>query len=78
MVPSLETAPEAFELNGLTALITSGSLLMLVTDWLIAAESDVSVPCREWKTIWPEYPPWLAKVSFSRLSPLSEGVPGTL
>ncbi len=45
-MPSLDTAPELDEANGLTALMTSGSLDTLVTDWLTADCCAETVPLR--------------------------------
>jgi len=39
MVPSLDTAPELGDANGLTALITSGSLATLLVAWFTASWS---------------------------------------
>ncbi len=52
-MPSLDTRPELDEANGLTALITSGSLDTLVTDWLTAFCCAATVPLLAWNTIWP-------------------------
>ena len=52
-MPSLDTAPVLDEANGLTALMTSGSLDTLVTDWLTADCCAVTVPLLAWNTICP-------------------------
>ena len=60
-MPSLDTVPEFAEANGLTALMTCGSLDTLVTDWLTAACCAVTVPLVAWNTICPPYPPCCGK-----------------
>ena len=44
MVPSLDTAPVFPDANGLTALITSGSLDTLLTDWFTAFARETHNP----------------------------------
>jgi hypothetical protein len=75
IVPSLDTAPLLAEANGLTALITSGSLDTLVTDWLTADSCAVTAPVLAWKTICPPYPPCCGNVLFSTSSPAAESLP---
>ena len=53
MVPDFDTVPAPAEENGLTALMTCGSLATLATDWLTAAWSAETAPFRAWNTIWP-------------------------
>ena len=57
IVPSLDTAVEPDEENGLTALVTSGSLDTLVVAWLTADSWAETVPLRAWNTICPPKPP---------------------
>ena len=74
-MPSLDTAPVSEEANGLTALMTSGSLETLVTDWLTADCWSATVPLAAWKTICPPYPPCCGKVLFSTFRPAAESLP---
>ncbi len=53
MVPFFETAPESGDANGLTALITCGSLATLLVAWFTAVSCCVTVPWEAWNTIWP-------------------------
>ncbi len=75
-MPSLDTAPAPADENGLTALITCGSLATLAVAWFTADWSALTVPCRAWNTICPEYPPCCGKSLFSRSSPFADSVPG--
>ena len=75
IVPSLDTAPVLDEANGLTALMTSGSLETLLTDWLTADSCAETCPLLAWKTICPPYPPCCGNVLFSTLSPAAESLP---
>ena len=75
MVPSLDTAPVFPDANGLTALITSGSLATLLTDWFTACCCAVTVPLLAWNTISPPYPPCCGNVWFSTFSPAAESLP---
>ena len=78
IVPSLDTAPELDEANGLTALVTSGSLDTLVTAWLTADCCAETVPLLAWKTICPPDPPCWGKVLFSTSRPTAESLPDTV
>ena len=51
--PDRRDAPEPDDENGLTALMTCGSLLTLLVAWLTALDCADTVPCAAWKTIWP-------------------------
>ena len=77
-MPSLDTAPVSDEANGLTALITSGSLDTLLTDWLTADCCAETVPLRAWNTISPPYPPCCGNVLFSTSRPAAESLPDTV
>ena len=74
-MPSAETVPEFADANGLTALMTCGSLDTLVTDWLTALCCDVTVPLLAWNTICPPYPPCCGKAWFSTFRPVAESLP---
>jgi hypothetical protein len=74
-VPFLDTAPVLDEANGLTALITSGSLDTLLTAWLTADCCAVTVPVAAWNTICPPYPPCCGNVLFSTFRPVAELLP---
>ena len=76
IVPSPETVPVLGEANGLTALMTSGSLEMLATDWLTAGCCAATVPLRAWKTTCPPYQACCGNVLFSTLIPAAESLPG--
>ena len=77
-MPSLDTAPVLDEANGLTALMTSGSLETLLTDWLTADCCAETVPLLAWKTICPPYPPCCGNVLFNRSRPAAEPLPDTV
>ena len=78
MVPSLDTAPVFDDANGLTALITSGSLATLAVAWFTSAWLADTVPVFAWNTIWPAYPLCCGKSLFSRSWPSAEPLPDTL
>jgi hypothetical protein len=75
IVPFADTAPVLADANGLTALMTSGSLDTLVADWLTADCCALTVPVLAWNTICPPYPPCCGNVLFSRLRPAAELLP---
>ena len=74
----MDTRPELADANGLTALMTSGSLDTLVTDWLTADCWSATVPLVAWNTICPPYPPCCGKVLSSTFRPVEESLPGTV
>ena len=78
MVPSLDTVPVSDEANGLTALMTCGSLATLVTAWLTAdwCVGDRAVPGVEHDL--PAVAALLREVLFSRFRPVAESVPDTV
>ena len=78
IVPSWETAADWGEANGLTALMTCGSLATLAVEALTAVSSAATVPVRAWKTICPPYPPCCGQVLSSRFRPSWEPLPGTV
>ena len=78
MVPLLDTAGELAVANGLTALITSGSLDTFVVAWLTADCWSATVPLRAWNTIWPAYPPCWENWLFSVSTPWADELPGTV
>ena len=77
-MPSLDTAPELGDANGLTALITSGSLATLLVAWFTADWLSETLPVLAWNTIWPAYPPCCGKSWFSRSRPSAEPLPDTV
>ena len=74
-MPFADTAPVFDEANGLTALMTSGRLDTLLTDWLTADCCAEIVPLVAWNTICPPYPPCCGNVLFSTLRPVAESLP---